>query len=278
MRIRRAFIDLPDAQIHYRSAGEGGARPLVLIHASPASSKGLEPLITAFAQDRMVLAPDTLGNGDSTGPIADGSPISFFADTCLAALDALGIDRFDLYGTHTGGSVALDMAIRHPGRIGGLILDGLGLYPPDQQAELLRRYAPALELDHQGMYMMWIWHFVRDTFMFWPWYRLDRDHRRPLGLPTARQLHGKIVEVMKAAETYHHPYRAAIAYDKRGRLPLLTVPTLATCARDDMLHIYFDEMARLTPGGRSAWTDGITTPDALAATVKVFRDFYATCS
>jgi len=273
IKIRRGFIDLPAAQIHFRHAGEGGRRPLVLIHASPASSRTLEPLLQAFASDRRVIAPDTLGNGDSTGPIEDGADISFFAETCMAALTQIGIGEFDLYGTHTGGSIAMEIAIAYPERVKGLILDGLGLYEPDFQTELLERYAPALKLDHQGMYLSWIWHFVRDTYMFWPWYRLDKEHRRPLGLPSPRVLHDKVVDVLKAAETYHHPYRAAMRNDKRARLPLLKVPTLAACAQDDMLARYFDEMAQLTPGGKAVLTKGIATPDALHDTVQAFRAF-----
>ncbi|NML44749.1 alpha/beta hydrolase [Ramlibacter sp. G-1-2-2] len=273
--IGRGFVELPQAQIHYRHAGRDGARrPLVLVHASPASSAGLVPLMAAMATDRRVIAPDTLGNGDSVGPIPEGADVPFFAGRLLQALDALGLQRFDLYGTHTGASIATELALVHPERVGALVLDGVGLYPPDFQRELLERYAPALKLDHQAGYLMWVWHFVRDTFMYWPWYRLDREHRRDNALPAPEVLHAKVVEVLKAAQTYHHSYRAAMAYDKRSRMPLLQVPTLAACARSDMLHIYFDELCTLVPGGRGAWLEGIHTPEAAAATAAQLRQFF----
>jgi pimeloyl-ACP methyl ester carboxylesterase len=266
--VRRGFVDLPSAQIHYRHAGVPGARrPLVMIHASPASAKTLEPLIAALAADRRVVAPDTLGNGDSAGSIPDGADVGFFAATCAAAIDALGIAEFDLYGTHTGASIAAEIAIAQPRRVRNLILDGIGLYDEALQRELLERYAPPVRLDRQGMYLAWIWHFVRDTYMFWPWYRLDREHRRDVGLPEPRVLHEKVLEVMKAAETYHHSYRAAISNDKRARLPLLRVRTLVACARSDMLLPWRDEVASLVPGSEKALTDGVA--DAAAA----FRRF-----
>ena len=271
--VRRGFVDLDGGQIHYRTAGEGGTRPLVMIHASPGSSKGLEPLLRAMAADRRVIAPDTLGNGDSSGEIEDGAEIQFFAGVALDALTRLGLQRFDLYGTHTGGSIAAEIAIAAPDRVGRLILDGLGLYPPELQRELLDRYAPEMKPDHQGMHLAWTWHFVRDTYLFWPWYRQDHEHRRPLGLPPARTLHEKVVEVLKAIETYHHPYRAAFRYDKRARLPLLRVPTLAACSRDDMLAQWHDEFTALIPGAKAALTDGIASPEALARTAERFRGF-----
>jgi len=272
--IHRSFVELTNAQIHYRHAGEdNGRNPLVMLHASPASSAGLVPLIRAMSTDRRVIAPDTLGNGDSVGPIPEGADVGFFADRLASALDALGLVKYDLYGTHTGASLATELALRHPQRVGALVLDGVGLYPEAFQRELLERYAPALTLDHQASYLMWVWHFVRDTFMYWPWYRLDRAHRRDNALPSAEVLHAKVVEVLKAATTYHHAYRAAISYDKRGRIPALKVPTLAVCARSDMLHIYFEELCRLVPGGRGAWVEGIQTPEGAAATAAQIRQF-----
>jgi pimeloyl-ACP methyl ester carboxylesterase len=273
--VRRGFVALAQAEMHYRHAGSPGSphRPLVMVHASPSSSLGLVPLMRAFAVDRRVIAPDTLGNGDSTGDIPDGADIAFFAARLAETLDALGIESFDLYGTHTGASLATELAIAQPQRVGALVLDGVGLYPDALREELLLRYAPALQPDRQGAYLMWIWHFVRDTFMYWPWYALDRAHRRDGGLPDADVLHAKVVEVMKAARTYHHSYRAAISYDKRARIPLLRVPTLAVCAPSDMLHAYFDELCRLVPGGHGTSVDGMQTPEAAAATAAVLRRF-----
>lgn len=275
MRIGRGFVDLPDAQMHYRHAGiRGSARPLVLVHASPGSSVGVMNLMAAMSTDRRVIAPDTLGNGDSSGAIPEGADVRFFAGRLLETLDALGIEGFDLYGTHTGASLATELALAHPERVASLALDGMGLYPPEFQHELLERYAPALKLDLQAGYLMWIYHFVRDTYMYWPWYRLDREHRRDGGLPAPEVLHARLVEVLKAATTYHHSYRAAIGYDKRARVPLLKVPTLAACARHDMLHVYFDELRALVPGGRGEWIAGIHTPEAAAETAACLRSFF----
>ncbi len=272
--VRRGFVNLEAAQIHYREAGAPGARlPLVMVHASPASSLGLVPLMLAMATDRRVIAPDTLGNGDSVGDIPPDADIAFFAHRLMQTLDTLGIEHFDLYGTHTGASLATELALAQPQRVASVVLDGVGLYPDDLKQELLARYAPQLAPDHQGMYLMWVWHFVRDTFMFWPWYRLDPAHRRAGGLPDAAALHAKVVDVLKAATTYHLPYRAAIGYDKRTRIPLLQVPTLAACARSDMLHIYFEELRQLVPGGRGAWIEGVHTPEAAAATAETLRQF-----
>lgn len=266
--VRRGFVDVADGQIHYRYAGNSNASPLVMIHASPGSSKSLEPLIRAFAPTRRVIAPDTMGNGDSVADAMPAQPeISYFAERALEAIQRLGIDTFDLYGTHTGGSIAAEIAIQAPKRARHLVIDGIGLYPDDLQRELLERYAPAMKPDLHGTHITWVWHFVRDTYLFWPWYRTDAAHRRPLGLPSPRALHDKVLDVLKAITTYHLSYRAAFRFDKRSRFPLIRVPTLALCAADDMLAQWHDEFAALIPGAVKAVVPGIAADPAKTAEI-----------
>lgn len=277
VRIRRGFVDIPEGQVHYREAGRAmsGVPSLVLIHASPGSALTLEPLLRAFGQHRHVIAPDTLGNGDSSAPVGDEIRVSHLARAHRRALDALAIERFDLYGTHTGASIASELAIAHPERVRALILDGVGLYGEQEQAELLARYVPEVVIDQNGSHLHLIWSFVRDAYLFWPWYRKDNAHRRPTGLPEAHVLHDKLVEVLKAARTFHIPYRAALSHDKRARLPLVRVPTLLTCAADDMLHEYLDELGTLMPQARCVAHHGIGSPEALRDTVALFERHFA---
>lgn len=274
--IRRGFVDVAEGQVHYRHAGSTSAQaplPLVMLHASPGSAKLLEPLIGAMAPHRRVLATDTLGNGDSSPPEGRAPDIAQFADAHVRALDALGIDRFDLYGTHTGANCAAEIAIAHPRRVNRLILDGVSLYSAQEREDMLANYAPDVKIDLHGSQLNHLWHFVRDTYLFWPWYRRDAAHRRTLGLPSADDLHDKVVEVIKAARTYPLSYRAAIAYDKAPRLPLVKVPTLLACSRSDMLFQYFDQVRALMPGARPLATEGVGSAAALAATAAAFETF-----
>jgi len=269
--IRRGFVDVTGGQIHYREAGLRTAPAVVLVHASPGSAGGLEPLMRALAKARWVIAPDTMGNGDSAGAMPAQPEIPFFADRLREALEALSIRRCDLYGTHTGGSVAAQLAISDPGRVRRLALDGIGLYPEALQAEILDRYAPELTADLHGSHLNWIWHFVRDTYMFWPWYATDAAHARRVGLPAPEVLHDKVIDVAKAYRTYHLSYRAAFRFDKRREFPRIAVPTLAACAEGDMLAEWHDEFAALIPGAEKAVIPSVyARPEAAAAALLRF--------
>lgn len=275
--IRRGFVDIAEGQIHYREAGQRlpGRPSLVLIHASPGSALTLAPLLRAFGAYRHVIAPDTLGNGDSSAPGGCAVRVADLADAHLRALDALGIERFDLYGTHTGASIASEIAIAQPQRVRALVLDGIGLYGAQEQAELLEHYVPQVQIDQNGSQLHLLWAFVRDAHLFWPWYRKDAAHRRPTGLPDADALHDKFVEVLKAARSFHLPYRAALGHDKRARLPLLAVPTLLTCAADDMLHQYLDALCELLPAAQCITHTGSASAAALAQTVALFERHFS---
>ncbi|CAN5889589.1 hypothetical protein BH11PSE13_BH11PSE13_42820 [soil metagenome] len=290
--VTRGFAAIAEGQVHYREAGasrsngtgenpaaQADALPLVMLHASPGSARLLEPLIGALGRHRHVIATDTLGNGDSCAPAlaADGGPpsIAYFADAHVRALDALGVAAFDLYGSHTGANIACEIAIAHPARVRRLILDGVSLYDADERADMLLHYAPGVKVDAMGSQLHWIWQFVRDTYLFWPWYKHDAAHARSVGLPSPDDLHDKVVEVLKAARTYHLSYRAAIGYDKSERLPLVKVPTLLACARTDMLHVYFDRVRALMPEAMPTTTAGTSTPHALADTADRFEAFLA---
>ena len=273
--VRRGFAEVDEGQVHYREAGwtVSPARTLVMLHASPGSAKMLEPLICRLGRHRRVVALDCLGNGDSSPPAGVEPSMAYFADAHRRALDSLGVGRFDLYGAHTGANAAAEIAIAAPDRVRSLILDGVSRYTRAQREEMLARYAPEVRIDSAGLHLLWVWQFVRDAYLFWPWYRRDSANRRPVGLPDADDLHDKFVEVMKSCRTYHMPYRAAIAYDKASRLPLVSVPVLLCCSKQDMFGEYFDAITKLLPAAEAVITPGTSTPEATDETVSVFEAF-----
>ncbi len=62
--VRRAFLDAPEGQIHYRTAGAG--RPVLLLHQTPRSSDEYRDVIPILARELRVVAMDTIGYGFHT--------------------------------------------------------------------------------------------------------------------------------------------------------------------------------------------------------------------
>lgn len=254
--IDRNFIRIAEGQAHFRSRGDWtSGRPLVLLHASPASSVSVLPIMNALNEAQPLVAPDTLGNGDSP-PIGLEQPeIPDYAEALGRVLDALSLPEIDIYGSHTGASIAMELAITQPKRVRRLVLDGIGLYPPDELKDILAHYAPAVEPSQIGSQLTWAWHFVRDQAFYFPWFKRDTAHARTGGLPSAEALHGTVLEVLKSIRTYHLAYNASFRHPKRERLPLVTVPTLTLGDSSDPLFPAQEEVCSLVPGGRMGAID-----------------------
>ena len=252
-RIRRGFVDIEEGQVHYHEAGHEagtGERPFVMMHGSPISARTLRPFISRLATSRRVIAPDTLGNGHSSPPAPDPD-IPYLADAHVRALDGLGVDRFDLYGHHTGAKIAVEIAIAQPDRVGKLVLDGSSVRSVADANVLLSGIKP-IEIDDDGTHLLRAWHMVRDSYLFFPWWKHTADARRDLGLPDTETLNEEVIDMIAGIRTYHLVYGTAFRHGLAERLPHLTVPTLVAAAESDQLYAEIDDVAALIAGAETA--------------------------
>jgi len=269
--VRRAFADTSIGQLHYRYAGQGPA--LLLLHASPGSSKQLEGLIAMLAGSFRVIAPDTPGNGDSPPLPLEKPVIADYSRLMLELMDALQIDAATVYGSHTGACLASEMALLAPERIERVVQDGAVVFSTEERAEMLEHYAHPFEPDLEGTHFLRAFIFCRDQFVFFPWYARDKDHVRSTGFPDARSLHDWVMEVLKGATSYHLAYRAAFGYPAEERLPMVKQPILCMSAADDPLgpgtHALADRIANASFQALPRY-DAKDYPERLAEAIAAF--------
>lgn len=270
----RGFADFTGGQIHYRSAGDPATRPLIMLHGSPGSSFSLTPSILVLATTRRVIAPDHPGNGDSTPLGLDAPTIPDFALAHLQALDALGIPSFDLYGYHTGASVAVELAEMAGDRVNRVILDGVSMFSPEDRERLSRHdHAPEIRPGLDGDHFTRVATMVRDAHVFWPWWNRTSPGLRQRGLPSPDFYHGEVVEVLKALSSYHLTYRASLTYDKRAALARLNRPCLLVAADNDQNRPYLEKVGNLVPHASAKVIPGLDTQNQIAATAEIFDAF-----
>ena len=275
------YADIADGRVHLRRVGKPGRRPpLLVFQSAPGSSAPLSGLIEGLATDREVIAPDYLGNGDSGKPRRKVD-IALLARDARQVADRLQLEQFDVWGTHTGALVALELALSAPGRVGRLVLEAPPLLPADFSQDILANYLPPLVPDKWGLHVQQAWNMRRDMFLFWPWYRQQRDAVRPLGLPDDATLHDWTVGLLKSGRTYDLSYRAAFEYPTAERLPLLTQPALICAGPADMLADGLDRARRIAPPQVSVaatpatvWYPNQAAPN-VAATIAVYQAFLA---
>lgn len=132
---------------NFHEAGEG--EPLLLLHGSG-------PGVSAWANWRLnlpelarrfrVVAPDLLGFG-YTGPAPEGRyGLDGWLRHLLGLLDALALPRVHVVGNSFGGALALALAVRHPERVGRLVLMGsVGLpFPITPGLDQVWGYTPSV--------------------------------------------------------------------------------------------------------------------------------------
>jgi pimeloyl-ACP methyl ester carboxylesterase len=101
--------------LYYATIGHGS--PVVLLHGGLSNSDYWGNQVKALARQHTVIVMDSRGHGRST---RDARPYGYdlMADDVVALLDTLHIARADVVGWSDGAILGLDLAIRHPNRIG----------------------------------------------------------------------------------------------------------------------------------------------------------------
>ena len=99
--------------IHYVEAGAG--QPLVLLHSNGASAHQYRYTMDEFAKTWRVIAMDMPGHGDSD-PISRHYSMEMYAESVVALLDGLKIDRAAVAGDSVGGSICIALARDHANR------------------------------------------------------------------------------------------------------------------------------------------------------------------
>jgi pimeloyl-ACP methyl ester carboxylesterase len=100
----------------------GGEPILLLVHGQPGAGGDWAALAELLSSDHRVLAPDRPGWGSNPRP---ATGIAANADALNELLDAAAVQSpVTVVGHSLGGGVALALALRHPARVGALVLVG----------------------------------------------------------------------------------------------------------------------------------------------------------
>jgi pimeloyl-ACP methyl ester carboxylesterase len=198
------YADVNGLHLYYETHGTG--RPLVLLHGGLGSGEMFGPVVAQLAATHQVIVPDLQGHG-RTADIDRPLDLRLLADDIAALIDHLGLDKPDVVGYSLGGGVALHTAVKHPAKVGRVVVASVyfrsdAVYP-DIRAQQGQVNEAAAE-------------FMRDT----PMYNLyEQVAPRPEDFP---RLVGKVGEMMSHDFDYTEDVKS------------LQVPTMIVCADADM--------------------------------------------
>jgi pimeloyl-ACP methyl ester carboxylesterase len=122
----------------HRVIEAGAGEPLILIHGVGSSAEVFARNVMPLAQRFHLYAIDALYHGySSLLPYDAENRVRAQANALLDFMDALGIERAHLEGESMGAGIAFDVAIRHPERVGKLVINS-GSYFVSLRKEFVR--------------------------------------------------------------------------------------------------------------------------------------------
>jgi pimeloyl-ACP methyl ester carboxylesterase len=120
-------------QLYYEEHGSG--HPLVLLHGGLHTiDLSFGALIPLLAASHRVIAVELQGHGRTADIDREPTYPDLAADV-VGLLDHLGVERADVFGFSLGGLVAVELGLRHPNRVGRLVL-AAAQYRPDGYHDL----------------------------------------------------------------------------------------------------------------------------------------------
>ena len=226
--MRRAYIDVPEGQLHYRTEGNGEV--VMLLHMAGSSGAEYKDVIPYLSKTRCAMAIDFLGFGESD-PAPRKYQVEDHARTVLNVMDSLGIKKASLVGDHTGSEIGVEVAVTNPGRVDKLILSCLPLFKTEEDfiAHSTKQAYTPVTIEPDGGHLM-------------EWWRRATRYGDPIEIADER-----VLDYHKAGARGEEIHEAAFAYvpKLREKLPKLKCPTLVMCGTQDHFCSSQEDVCRL---------------------------------
>ncbi|HEX2152919.1 MAG TPA: alpha/beta hydrolase [Acidimicrobiia bacterium] len=219
-KIQGTYADINGLHLYYETHGTG--RPMILLHGGLGSGEMFGPTLATLAERHQVIVPDLQGHG-RTADIDRPIDVRLLADDIAALIDHLELDRPDVVGYSLGGGVAFQTAVKHPAKVGRLVM---------ASANMRRDAIPEEMLEQQEQVNAGAIEFLKDT----PMYELyQRVAPRPEDF-------GRLLDKMGES--------MAKDFDFTGEVRGLQVPTLLIAADADMAPpSHYVDVFKLLDGG-----------------------------
>ncbi|MEQ8403448.1 MAG: alpha/beta fold hydrolase [Oceanicaulis sp.] len=192
----RCFVGGPGAQLHIEDLHDGQGAPVVVLPDYGAGLGAVEGALRLLSRGRRVVAVDLPGFGGSAPLRALGwSDLDDVADGLAHVLHDRGVAGAVVVGWGLGAALAAHprLASAAARRIDVDPLAGSWRARLDAQAGLL-------EPDWAGGHLQAVWHAVRDSYLFSPWYdRRVETIRRAIAPPQPARLQAHVIYTIAAS-------------------------------------------------------------------------------
>ena len=219
VEFRRQYVDARYGQVHVLISRPADAEPtqtpMACFAPNPMAGRYYLLFMAELGRDRIMIAPDYPGLGESDPPPAMPD-MAGYAGAMADTLEALGFggdtsSKVDVCGYHSGAFVALELAASRPDLVNRVLLVGVPYYTG---AERERRYAEnvveePLDASFDGLEKWWEFTVT------------DRED----GVALERG-YDNFVDVLKPKYRHHWLYHAVFSYPAEARATDVRQPVL----------------------------------------------------
>ena len=202
----------PQPVIHhklYTSGPQPQGTPLVLVHGAGGDLMQWPSGLRRMA-GRDVYALDLPGHGGSGGDAL--TDVDAYAAALRGWAEGLALPPFVLVGHSMGGAIALAFALRHTGRLAGLVLVSAGA-----RLRVAPQILAGIQTDHKG---------TADLLVRWMYGASADPNLLRLGARRLREVRPEVL---------HADFIACDAFDRREDVARITTPTLIICGDADVM-------------------------------------------
>tara|TARA_R110002110_G_scaffold395138_2_gene609563 strand:+ start:54492 stop:55292 length:801 start_codon:yes stop_codon:yes gene_type:complete len=205
--------------VNYIEAGDGF--PIVLIHGLAGDHTAWLPQIAAFKDTYRVIAMDNPGSGESS-PVDAPVTTEELADTMIALMDNLGVDKAHVVGRSLGGLIGQHMMLRAPERVQSMTLAASTPAVDRIGKRILENMREVLEW--RDNWVDWARHSAH-VFVSPAFYNDNPEAMERIEALVGNEARSKI--------SYVNLNHAALTHDTSDRLGEMPCPTLIMGGRQD---------------------------------------------
>jgi pimeloyl-ACP methyl ester carboxylesterase len=243
-----AYAVLNGIRFHYEIVGDGD--PVLLINGLSAPSVNWLLQTRALAPRFRVVTFDNRGVGETDMPAEPVYSTAQMADDAAALVRHLDIPRTHVVGASMGGTIAQELALRHPRLVRSLVIacswaaaDARFLHAIESWMALASR----VPLEERYRHVLYPWLFSPEFFARTE--NVETAFQRAMGYPHQTK-----------AEAIERQGRGVLAWNgtRVKALGKIRVPTLVMVGRDDILTppAFSRALVRAIPGARLALLPG----------------------
>lgn len=242
--LKKRYVDVGDGQVHLRYTEGGSGDPVVFFHQTASSSKMYEAVMEKLDGAAPLFALDTPGFGGSYRP-PTAPTTRYYVESLLEALDVLGVDKFNLFGHHTGAAIACEMAALVPERVLKLGLIGPVYLTQEERDTWRDSAAKPLTID------------CRATHFEEAWQRVTNLDQQPIAYPPSVALATReAIDTLIAGDRWHEAYVAVFNQDFPAYFSQINCPVMMICGEADVLYPYFERACKAKPDAKAVIIKG----------------------